>query len=186
MNNKVINFINKIFRNDDIAKNIAKISQTELENIEIKITDIQSNIFLDSSTWGLDIFEKELAIEYIEDKTTDERKAIISAKWRGAGKLTLKLIQDTVKAYTNNVASVHFNGTIIIDFSDKIGVPNYVDSLMKSIEDIKPAHLGVDYIFRYRTWGDLKPFTWCKLSHSTWKNIRENEKINNNNMEETL
>ncbi len=124
MNDKVINFINKIFRNDDISKHIAKISQTELENIEIKITDIKSNIFLDTSTWGMDIFEKELNIEYVEDKTIDERKAIISAKWRGSGKLTLELIQDTVKAYTTNVVSVRFNGTIIIDFSDKIGVPN--------------------------------------------------------------
>lgn len=177
MNDKVINFINKIFRNDDISKHIAKISQTELENIEIKITDIKSNIFLDTSTWGMDIFEKELNIEYVEDKTIDERKAIISAKWRGAGKLTLELIQDTVKAYTTNVVSVRFNGTIIIDFSDKIGVPNDVDSLMKSVEDIKPAHLGVDYIFRYRTWGDLGPFTWKAIDKYSWKNVKEKETL---------
>lgn len=177
MNDKVINFINKIFRNDDISKHIAKISQTALENIEIKITDIKSNIFLDTSTWGMNIFEKELNIEYVEDKTTDERKAIISAKWRGAGKLTLELIQDTVKAYTTNVVSVRFNGTIIIDFSDKIGVPNDVDSLMKSVEDIKPAHLGVDYIFRYRTWGDLQPFTWKAIDKYSWKNVKEKETL---------
>lgn len=177
MNDKVINFINKIFRNDDISKHIAKISQTALENIEIKITDIKSNIFLDTSTWGMDIFEKDLNIEYVEDKTTDERKAIISAKWRGAGKLTLELIQDTVKAYTTNVVSVRFNGTIIIDFSDKIGVPNDVDSLMKSVEDIKPAHLGVDYIFRYRTWGDLQPFTWKAIDKYSWKNVKEKETL---------
>ncbi len=177
MNDKVINFINKIFRNDDISKHIAKISQTALENIEIKITDIKSNIFLDTSTWGMNIFEKDLNIEYVEDKTTDERKAIISAKWRGAGKLTLELIQDTVKAYTTNVVSVRFNGTIIIDFSDKIGVPNDVDSLMKSVEDIKPAHLGVDYIFRYRTWGDLQPFIWKAIDKYSWKNVKEKETL---------
>lgn len=177
MNDKVINFINKIFRNDDISKHIAKISQNELENIEIKITDIKSNIFLDTSTWGMNIFEKELNIEYVEDKTIDERKALISAKWRGSGKLTLELIQDTVKAYTTNVVSVRFNGTIIIDFSDKIGVPNDVDSLMKSVEDIKPAHLGVDYIFRYRTWGDLKPFTWKAIDKYSWKNVKEKETL---------
>lgn len=175
MNNKIIGFINKIFRNDDITKHIARISQTQIENVEIKITDIQSNIFLDTSTWGMDIFEKELDIKYIEDKTIDERKAIISAKWRGAGKLTLELIQDTVKAYTTNVVSVRFNGTIIIDFSDKIGVPNDVDSLFKSIEDIKPAHLGVDYVFRYRTWGELKPFTWQTVGNYSWKDVKEKE-----------
>ncbi len=177
MNDKVINFINKIFRNDDIANHIARISQTKLENIEINITDIQSNIFLDTSTWGVDIFEKELDIEYTEDKTIDERKSIISAKWRGAGKLTLELIQDTVKAYTDNVVSVRFNGTIIIDFSDKIGVPSNVNSLMKSIEDIKPAHLGVDYIFRYRVWGDLKPFIWKTINKYSWKDAKEKETL---------
>ena len=178
MNDNVITFINKIFRNDNITKHIAKISQTALENVEIKITDIESNIFLDSATWGTNIFEKELNIEYVEDKTIDERKSIISAKLRGAGKLTLELIQDTVKAYTTNVVNVRFNGTIIIDFSDKIGVPNDIDSLMKSIEDIKPAHLGVDYVFRYRTWKDLKPFTWGTMYTATWKEARESEEFN--------
>ncbi len=177
MNDKVINFINKIFRNDDISKHIAKISQTELENVEIKITDIESNIFLDSATWSTDIFEKELDIEYVEDKTIDERKSIISAKWRGAGKLTLELIQDTIKAYTPNVVTVRFNGTIILDFSDKIGKPNNLDSLMKSIEDIKPAHLGVDYIFRYRKWGDLNQFMWKNISKYSWKEAKEKEEI---------
>ncbi len=177
MNDKVINFINKIFRNDDISKHIAKISQTELENVEIKITDIESNIFLDSATWSIDIFEKELDIEYVEDKTIDERKSIISAKLRGAGKLTLELIQDTVKAYTTNVVSVRFNGIIIIDFSDKIGVPNDIDSLMRSIEDIKPAHLGVDYIFRYRKWKDLNQFMWKTISKYSWKDAKEKEEI---------
>ena len=177
MNDNVITFINKIFRNDNITKHIAKISQTALENVEIKITDIESNIFLDSATWGTNIFEKELNIEYVEDKTIDERKSIISAKLRGAGKLTLELIQDTVKAYTTNVVNVRFNGTIIIDFSDKIGVPNDIDSLMKSIEDIKPAHLGVDYVFRYRTWRELKPFTWETTGKYSWKDAKEKEEI---------
>ncbi len=175
MSDKIINFINKIFRNDDITKHIARISQTQIENVEIKITDIQSNIFLDTATWGMSIFENELDIEYIEDKTLEERKAIISAKWRGAGKLTLELIQDTVKAYTHNVVNVRFNGTIILDFSDKIGKPNNLDSLMKSIEDIKPAHLGVEYIFKYRKWIDIKPFTWQTMSKYIWKNVKEEE-----------
>ncbi|WP_250277204.1 putative phage tail protein [[Clostridium] colinum] len=177
MNNRVINFINKIFINDDITKHIARISQTEIENIEIKIDDIKSNIFLDTSTWGLNIFEKELNIEYVEDKLIEERKAIISAKWRGAGKLTLELIQDTVKAYTDNLVKVRFNGTIIIDFTNKIGKPKDIGSLIKSIEDIKPAHLGVDYIFKYRTWGDLSSLTWKSISSKTWKEVRESEKL---------
>lgn len=175
LNNKIISFINKIFRNDDITNHIAKITQTKIENLEIKIKDIQSNIFLDTATWAMGIFEKELDINYTEDKTIAERKSIISAKWRGAGKLTLELIQDTVKAYTSNVVNVKFNGTIIIDFTNKIGKPNDIDSIFKSIEDIKPAHLSVDYIFRYRTWGDLTHFNWGDINKYSWKDIKEKE-----------
>ncbi len=175
--NNILKFINKIFRNDVITKHIAKISKTNLENIEIKITDVKNNIFLDTSTWGLEIYEKELNLEYIEDKSIDERKSIIMAKWRGAGKLTLELIQDTVKAYTNNSVTVRFNGTIILDFSNKIGKPKDVNSLIKSIEDIKPAHLGIEYIFKYRTWGDLKKFNWNSIKNNTWSDIMEKEDI---------
>lgn len=178
MNEKIINFINKIFRNDDISMCITKITDTAIENIEIKIDEIKSNIFLDTSTWGLNIFEKELELEYVADKTIDERKSIINAKWRGAGKLTLELIQDTVKAYTKNAVDLRFNSTIVIDFSSKIGKPKDIDSLFKSIEDIKPAHLGIEYIFRYRVWKDLEPFTWGSLKNSTWTDVRENEELN--------
>ena len=48
---------------------------------------------------------------------------------------------------------------------------------MKSVEDIKPAHLGVDYIFRYRTWGDLQPFTWKAIDKYSWKNVKEKETL---------
>lgn len=178
MNDKIINFINKIFRNDNITKYICKVTQAQIEDIEIKITDIKKNMFLNGATWGIDIFEKELNIEYTEDKTIDERKAIISAKWRGSGKLTLELIRDTVKAYTTNVVNVHFNGTIVIDFSDKIGMPSDIKSLMNSIEEIKPAHLGVDYIFKFRTWGELKQFNWARLNNFTWQKVKESEELN--------
>lgn len=175
--NNILKFINKIFRNDEITKHIAKISQTELENIEIKITDIYNNMFLQSSTWGLDIFEKELDLEYIEDKTIDERKSIISAKWRGAGKLTLELIQDTVKAYTNNTVIVRFDGKIILDFTNKIGKPKDINSLINSIEDIKPAHLGVEYIFKFRNWNELSNCNWNVVKNNSWFDIMEKENI---------
>lgn len=175
--NNIIKFINKIFRNDEITKHIAKISQTNFENIETKINNVKDNIFLDTATWCVEICEKELNLENIENKTIDERKSIIMAKWRGAGKLTLELIQNTIKAYTDNTVTVRFNGTIILDFSNKIGKPKDVNSLMQSIEDIKPAHLGIEYLFKYRTWGDLQKFNWNNIKKYNWTDVLEKENI---------
>ena len=175
--NEILKLINKIFRNDEFAKHVAASGQYKINELLEKIEDIKSNMFLDTATWYLDMLEKELKLEYSEDKSISERKDIISAKWRGAGKLTLELLQDTVRAYTDNTVNVKFNGVIIIDFSSKIGKPKDVKSLMKSIEEVIPAHLGVEYIFRQRTWGELLAYDWGNVKASAWIDILESENI---------
>ena len=175
--NEILKLINKIFRNDEFTKHVAASGQYKINELLEKIEDLKNNIFLDTATWYLNTLEKELNLEYSEDKSISERKDIISAKWRGAGKLTLELLQDTVRAYTDNTVNVKFNGVIIIDFSSKIGKPKDVKSLMKSIEEVIPAHLGVEYVFRQRTWGELLIYDWTKVKASNWIDILESEDI---------
>ena len=87
------------------------------------------------------IFQKELAIKG-KSKPLEQRQAVIKAKWRGAGKLTLLLIQRTLQSY--------FTGKIIITFQKRLFITMqgekleaiHLQDVVHTIEEVKPAHLG--------------------------------------------
>ncbi len=170
--------MNKIFRTDIIIHNMIVATSEQIQEIEEQINDIQDNIFLDTSTWGLEICEKELNVQYLDDKTIEERKEIVSASWRGAGKLTLELIQDTAKAFTDLTVKVTYeDGYLVFDFSEKLGIPKSITSLKDQLEVIKPAHLGAEYVFRFRKWSEATHYSWRILNETktSWRSLREDE-----------
>lgn len=179
MNNqdKILKLLHKVFRNDRITNEISKVTGYQIDRIELQILDIDHQFFLDTATWGLDIFEKELNLEHVSAKPESERRSVISAKWRGAGKLTLELIKQTVNAFINGEVDVVFTGIIEINFSSQIGRPPNMNDVYRAIEDIKPAHLGVKYIFRYRIHQELKEYLHWELQAITHNEIQSREDL---------
>ena len=98
---EMLKLLHKIFRKDVVTNEIVKTAGAQIDDIEVKVDDIEKQNYLETATWGLDIFEKELAVSNADVKTEEERKKIIAAKWRGSGILTLKLLQQTVEAFIN-------------------------------------------------------------------------------------
>lgn len=139
--NKILSYLNKVFRNDGLTKVITDLTENNLKKLDYSIEDIERNIFLDTAIWGLALFEKELWVINIS-KTEDERRAIIRAKWIGRGKAELKLIENVIKTYVGNNVKVSFKkdlGLVIIIYENK---PYNFKNMLKSLEESKPAHLG--------------------------------------------
>lgn len=123
----------------------------KMQNIEDAIKEIADNLFfVDKATWGLDFFEKELGIVTNHARSYEDRRASIKAKARGTGKLSLELIDAVCDAWKRADVLVWFeDGTIKIKFIDTGGVPEQIDDLKAQIEDIKPAHLPVEWLYSY-------------------------------------
>ena len=82
-----------------------------------------------------------------------------------------------------NVAGSYSNGEVeviedaanyrfVIRFVGTLGIPGNVADLKLTIEEIKPAHLAVEYEYIYNTWGDVAALTWKQASAYTWEGIR--------------
>ena len=126
---------------------------------------------------NLEELEKEL--DYKTKATTIEGKRIeIEARWKTTGKCDLELLQTIANSWRNGEIDVKFiNGTIEIVFISLIGIPDDIEVLKASLGEAKPAHLGINFQYRYRLWGDLPPKTWEYYSQFTWEEVMKKEGI---------
>lgn len=164
-------------REDPIINELAKVSGAVLDESKESALDLNDNLyFIDSATWGLIEFEKELAIDTDFEKSYDLRRSLIQAKNVGAGKLTLDVIDSICDSWKKSDVDVTFeDGNINIKFVDTGGVPEGLEDLKKQIEDIKPAHIPVIWLFSYLTFNLLESlFTdWNNLESQnlTWDEL---------------
>lgn len=62
-----------------------------------------------------------------------------------------------------------------MSFVDTMGTPPNIDDMKRAIEELKPAHMAVEYKYRYLVWDDLddKQMTWDELDAAslTWNEL---------------
>ena len=138
---KLLKLLHKIYRKDKLTLQITKAIAMQIHNAEQNIQEIGKQQYLDSASWGLDIFEKESKMKR-KDKLTEQRRAVIQAKWRGAGKLTLLLIQTTLQCYVSGAVFVTFQKYLYITMTSQVIESVNMIDIVHTIEEVKPAHIG--------------------------------------------
>jgi hypothetical protein len=119
------------------------------DNVYAKIADLQLQFSVDTATWALDIYEKDLGIKTDYTKSYDDRRSVINSKQRGNGKLTNTLIKIVCDAFTNGDVQVTFDGTIHVKFTSVVGTPPNMNDLKNAVEQIKPAFILLEYLYSY-------------------------------------
>jgi hypothetical protein len=128
---------------------------------------------VDTATWALAIYESEMGIPIDQIKPIADRRSVIKSKMRGFGKVDSALIKIVADSFTNGDVDVSFSsGTIKITFTSVIGIPPNIEDLQAAIEEIKPAHLAVLYVYLFNTHQDLSQFTHQGLSAYTHEQLR--------------
>jgi hypothetical protein len=156
----------------------------EFDLVRTNIADILSQFYVETATeWGLDLWEQMLGLKSYAGKPLDQRRSRIISKLRGMGTVTVSLIKNVAESYTYGTVEVTERPELYsftVTFSDKHGIPpNYTD-LQAAIEEIKPAHLAVNYVLRYLIWDELdaaaltwealdaKALTWDEFEMGGW------------------
>lgn len=149
--------------------------EKQFQRLSTDIEDLKRQLSIDTATWALSIYEKDLNIPTNLNKPLSERRSVIKSKLRGTGKVDALLIKIVADAYTNGDVSVIFNGVIEVKFNSKRGIPPNIEDLQKALEDIKPAHLALNFQFTFTTWNRFDSFnlTWNDIDalNKTWDEI---------------
>lgn len=161
-------FLRKSYTYNEIFN--AKDKQFQI--LHSNINDISKQMNVDTATWGLDIFEKELKIPIEQTKPIEERRSVIKSKMRGTGKVDSILIKIVADAFTNGDVLISFDGKINIQFTSVLGIPPNILDLENALRDIIPAHLDINFIFIFLTWNQLDQANvhWSELDdfNATW------------------
>lgn len=152
--------------------------QNALENerlaLEGKVKTLINDLFVITSE-NINEWENFVGIKVDVTKPLEFRKNNVIARIRGKGTTTKELIKNVSESYANAEVDVIENNNLysfLVKFIGVKGIPENLNDLKKAIEEIKPAHLSVNYDFTYNSWSMVNHMTWGEVESITWDKLR--------------
>lgn len=163
-----------------IIKEFQAMTSVEGFEIDFLITDVDMLVneayLLTMGESRIAQWEKRLGLSYTYDETIEDRREKIIALIRGSGKLNTESINAIVASFTNGVATSYIeDSTLYVKIKPPVDNKQYKfanveDALKRRV----PAHLGLNVIRDYATWGEIATnFTsWETVSQvENWETI---------------
>lgn len=165
------NNLHKIVRLDPLVNEINGSVGLTLDNFDERMTDFANQIDISKATWGLPIYEKELQIVTDIAKPLDERRSNIISKLRVTGKTGAAEIKIVADSWSNGAVDVRLENGVTIQFNGALGLPSNVVDLKNVVRSIVPAHLKINYEFRFLLISEIVPKTIAQMSILTLSNF---------------
>lgn len=111
--------------------------------------------------WGVENWQSLFDLRPASRSIEELRQAIHSLLRIGTGPCSLAAVQDTLSGcgIPTQVEEVG-TGLVRVSFPGTAGEPEDFEYLKTNIEAILPAHIGLEYVFRYLTWELLESYKW--------------------------
>lgn len=174
----LISNLHKIFREDPYIQSLLFSAGERLDYLDKQANNTGKEFWFDTmSEIGIAILEKQMDY-YATSETLAGKREELEGRWKIAGKCDLELLQKIADSWRNGEVAVMFTNAVIeITFISIIGIPKDLDALKKTIEEAKPAHLPIKFIFKYRSWGMILPNEWEHYKKYTWEQVLKMEGV---------
>ena len=121
--------------------------------------------------WGLADWKSLFSIAPASAGARELRNSIQALLRIGTGACTLETVRDTLTGCGIPTAVEEAGiGMVKVSFPGTAGQPENFSQLRENIEAILPAHVGIEYVFRYLTWAVLESRKWKfqNIETMTW------------------
>lgn len=173
----LLNQMPSFYSNSGTMIQLFQVEDTEILQLQEAAESVLDQFFIESADTTIDRWEQEVGVPK-SNLPIEQRRETVKSKLRGYGTVTVSHIKNICDAFTNgDVAVVEKPSTyeFEIKFQNVRGIPPNMNDLQSVIEQIKPAHLGVTYIYLYTTWDRFDSFnlTWDAFDalNKTWDEI---------------
>ena len=176
----MIKMIGKAARNNYL---VAFFNALKLENTDLEITIDEFIGYAIPTMFNeatIPLWEKWLNLSEGINWTIEDRRDRIIYTINSSKSCTEQFLKDQANIFTNGEISIDQQFALynfIIQFTSMIGTPPNIENFREMVNVNKPAHLTYEIKYRYRTWGELKPFKWETLKAYTWVEARSRAEI---------
>lgn len=148
----LIDRLPEYYRASPPVAELERVLSLETDGLKQVERDVLAQLWVDSATWGLDLWEAWVGLTVDRTSLYSYRRGRIKAKLRGQGATTAETIADVVASFgfqpeqvsvIEHAASFQFE----VVLSGLAAIPEDLDGPSAAVNEIKPAHLAWWFTF---------------------------------------
>lgn len=148
--------------------------ELEIDRLKQQVSLTENQFFVILSDENLQKHEQDVGLATDLSADLDTRRGRILSKLRGAGTVTKTMMKNVAASFVNgDIEIIEYQSEycFAVKFTSKTGVPYNIADIQAMVEEIKPAHLAVEYIFTYRLWQDIldEIQIWTTAKNYSWE-----------------
>lgn len=140
------------------SSEILSAEDAEFARLNASIDDLLLQFNVSTATWGLREWERICGIITDTSKTLGERRSNVKARLRGYGVVTAEHIKNIADGYYGGETEIierYSEYIVVIKFTSSYGIPSNLSDLQEVLREIIPAHLAIEYEFKFVTYDIL-------------------------------
>ena len=141
---KIINNLPSSYKKDLWVQMLMKTAQLQLDTLEKDAIQLGNELLLNlTSEKQLAVEEKLCGITSTLSQNIDDRKAVVSSKWKSKGLTTLQVLQAIADSWQDGHTELSYPEaqSIHIKFIEPNGVTGDLQGMYKALRENAPAHI---------------------------------------------
>ena len=164
------------YRKSKVMNMLFRSIESEYKRLRNEVTLTENQFFVILAGKNIQNHEQDVGVSPDDTADLETRQGRVLSKLRGTGTVTKTMMKNVAASFVNGdieITEYPSRYMFSVAFTSKQGVPYNLQDIKDMIEEIKPAHLAVEYIFTYRLWEDVKNDlqNWTMVKPYTWEEL---------------
>lgn len=164
------------YRKSKVMNMLFRSIESEYKRLRNEVTLTENQFFVILAGKNIQNHEQDVGVSPDGTADLETRRGRVLSKLRGTGTVTKTMMKNVAASFVNGdieITEYPSRYMFSVAFTSKQGIPYNLQDIKDMIEEIKPAHLAVEYIFTYRLWEDVKNDlqNWTMVKPYTWEEL---------------
>lgn len=164
------------YRRSKVMNELFRSIESEYARLENEVKLTENQFFVILADKNIQNHEQDVGVSPDDTADLETRRGRVLSKLRGTGTVTKTMMKNVAASFVNGdieITEYPSRYMFSVAFTSKQGIPYNLQDIKDMIEEIKPAHLAVEYIFTYRLWEDVKNDlqNWTMVKPYTWEEL---------------
>lgn len=146
------------YRKSKVMNELISSIEQEFERLKQQVNLTENQFFVLLADENLQMHEQDVGIVTDHSADLDTRRGRVLSRLRGTGTVTKTMMKNVAASFINGeieIVEYPSQYCFAVKFTSKKGIPYNIEDIKAMVEEIKPAHLAVQYIFTYKLWQDI-------------------------------